>query len=887
MFTIPLSSPLANLENSGGKGANLARLLGFDFPVPGGFIVVTTAYRAFVEHNGLGSVIAPLIANLAAEQLAELETASTQIRAAFRAGSLPVEIAEAICQAYIEMGAGSVAVRSSATAEDLPGMSFAGQQDTFLNIQGEQALLSAVVDCWASLWTARAIGYRMRNAIPQDQVSLAVVVQRMVPSAASGVLFTANPLTGLRSETVIDATLGLGDALVSGQVDPDHYIVDVEKGVILRKRIGAKIASGPSHAAPSEIQALPDEHILELASLGRQVAARFGEPQDIEWAFAAGQLYLVQSRPITTLFPVPTEFTASDLHVMFSFGAVQGVLGPFTPLGQDAIRLAFTDFAHWLGFHYTYDTQPVLRRAGERLWVEITPIVKNSVGRRIIPVALNFVEPSAGQALQQIWDDPRLQPARAGMRFSTLLRLARFFVPMVGRVIRNIIAPDQRRTAILGKTERVLSAASAKVITTGSGREKLRHSIDFIESDAVEMFGLAPELMSLVVSSMFCLNLVNRLARRLNPTEAAQSGVANQVLELTRGLPYNPTTEMDLNVWGVASQIGADLASRQDFSRRTVSELVNAYRTGSLPTSVHAALQPFLDRYGMRGLGEIDLGRPRWREDPTPLFQTLASYLEITDPELSPSAVFERSARSAEQALDALVAALRASPGGWIKAPAAHWAGKRMRALLGQRESPKFFIIRSMDLFRKSFLDAGCSLVQEGVIDSADDLFFLDLAELKELASGKTSDWRARIMENREKDRREQLRRQVPRVLLSDGRAFYAGLASSNRQENMLNGSPVSPGMVEGLVHVVLDPRGARLTPGEILVCPGTDPSWTPLFLTAGGLVMEVGGMMTHGAVVAREYGIPAVVGVDEATRRLHTGQRVRVDGSTGIIELL
>jgi pyruvate,water dikinase len=349
---------------------------------------------------------------------------------------------------------------------------------------------------------------------------------------------------------------------------------------------------------------------------------------------------------------------------------------------------------------------------------------------------------------------------------------------------------------------------------------------------------------------------------------------------------------MDLALWRTAQQVRADAASLNHSAQANAATLAREYLDGSLPSTAQAAIGAFLDRYGMRGLGEIDLGRPRWREDPTPLIRAIQGYLRIEDPAQAPDVVYERGRRAAEAEIDRFVHMLRGTRGGWIKARLARGIVRRMRALVGLRETPKFYIVRLFGLIRQALLADGARLVEERILDRADDVFYLHLAELDALAGGACGDCRSTVRARRRANAREQRRKQIPRLLLSDGRAFYEGVSETAGEkdaagDNALAGSPVSPGVVEGAVRVVLDPRDAQILPGEILVCPGTDPSWTPLFLTAGGLVMEVGGMMTHGAVVAREYGLPAVVGVHQATERLHDGQRVRVDGASGRVTVL
>jgi rifampicin phosphotransferase len=292
--------------------------------------------------------------------------------------------------------------------------------------------------------------------------------------------------------------------------------------------------------------------------------------------------------------------------------------------------------------------------------------------------------------------------------------------------------------------------------------------------------------------------------------------------------------------------------------------------------------------YGMRGIGEIDIGRTPWQADASPVIQVLKSYLQIEATDASPAAVFQRGAKKAELAGQRLVQTLRQTRGGWLKARVAGWQIGRVRQLAGLRETPKFAVIRLFSGLRQGLLAAGQKLVAQGALTQADDVFFLHLGELKALTAGEQQDWPQRVAERRRTFAREMRRRQWPRLMLSDGTAFYtSGRPAGPLDEKVLVGNPVSAGSVEGLVHVIVDPRAEQLTPGEILVCPATDPAWTPLFLAAGGLVMEVGGLMTHGAVVAREYGIPAVVGVSQATTRLKTGQRVRVDGSSGRVECL
>ena len=874
----------ASLAIAGGKGANLTRLIRAGLPVPPGFIIATAGYQAFVHGNRLDAVIASALTGLRADEPTALAAASDAIRSRFAAGEIPAHLAAEISQAYADLGRPPVAVRSSATAEDLPEMSFAGQQDTFLHILGDEALLSAVIACWSSLWTARAIGYRGRNGLEQQSVALAVVVQKMTPSAASGVLFTANPLSGKRDETVIDATLGLGEALVSGQVEPDHYVVDAQDRIV-SKTLGAKALA--IHGRPgggvvtvlgdaSQRQALPDPVIVELTRLGRRVQDLFAAPQDIEWGWADDRLSLLQARPITSLFPLPAPFPPEPLRAFFSLGAAQGMLDPITPLGQDYFKHLVVFVSGLFGAHCTPKTQKVLAEAGERLFINITGALKNKTTRGLITGFLSVIEPGTHELLAPLLSDPRLAPNSRGLSLRGLGYVVRFFAPLVRTVAINLSRPEHGRAITQQFIERMLAGmeAEAQAAASLSARVAL---IETLPRHLLTTF--MPYIIPSVASGVIPLRLLNLLS------QGVPDG-PQLVLTATRGLPHNVTTEMDLALWAAAQQIKADAAAAAVFAATDAAALASAYEAGQLPVVAQNTLAAFLHRYGMRGVAEIDIGRRRWREDSTQIMQVVQSYLNIHDPNQAPDVVFRRGAEAAEVAIARLLKGIRRGKHGWIKARLAGAAARRIRALAGLRETPKFTIIRSMGILRQLLLDSGRALAADGVLEQAEDVFFLTTAELQQLASGARGAWKPRIAARRAIYNREKQRRQAPRLLLSDGQVFYEGLGASNA-DGAITGSPVSPGVVEGVVHVVLDPRGAQLAPGEILVCPGTDPAWTPLFLAAGGLVMEVGGLMTHGSVVAREYGIPAVVGVHQVTTRLKTGQRIRVDGTIGRVTVL
>ena len=883
MICIPFTSPEANLSNSGGKGSNLARLTRAGFPVPQGFILQTDAYRSFVSRNELQELIDSALDRIKLENPDSVEQASVLIRTVFASGKIPEEIVLAVRNFHSQLNNIPLAVRSSATTEDLPELSFAGQQDTYLNIIEINSLFEAVINCWSSLWTGRAIGYRMRNNIDNDEVSLAVVVQEMVQSDVSGVLFTTNPLTGLLSETVIDATFGLGEVLVSGQVEPDHFVIDSISGELIEKTLGTKELSTRSKPGGGveniremarDRLTLTDDEIHQLVKLGQQVQNEYGAPQDIEWAFVGKKLYLLQARPITSLFPIP-EISFDPLKVWFSFGTVQGLVGPITPLGQNTILHVVLGAGKLFGLKLNYGESDLFALAGERIWIKISDVIRHPLGYRIVGGLLDYVEPSVKEIVFRLVSESNLGAGSGKFKLSTFRRLLFFALPIGVQMVRTMLWPKRARDRFETAIDDYL--ATAYIPPADDRFERLVNLTTFIKDRIANALPfLLPKFIPLFGPSMALLNLLNKITGQDRAL----------ILEVTRGLPDNVTTEMDLALWKSATVIRKDTVSEELFTATDATQLACLYLDGSLPLLAQSAIAAFMYQYGMRGVGEIDFGQPRWRDDPTPVMHMLKSYLNIT-PERAPDVQFAKGQKIAEKAIQRLVEAVRHQPGGWIKEKLVRGAAWRIRTLMSVRESPKFFAIRTMGIGREALIAIGQEFVDAGTLEHPDDLVFMELSELEALAGHENRDWMALIAERRNAYERELRRRQVPRVLVSDGRVFYEGVGAMRHDDDVITGSPVSPGVAEGRIHIVLDPSGTQLSPGEIMVCPGTDPAWTPLFLAAGGLITEVGGMMTHGSVVAREYGIPAVVGVHQATLRLKDGQRIRMDGSTGTIALL
>ncbi|MGH3752235.1 MAG: PEP/pyruvate-binding domain-containing protein [Pseudonocardiaceae bacterium] len=854
----------------GGKAANLGELIRAGFPVPPGFCVTTAAYQQVADAVDPGAQDTG--------QLAE------HARAAILAAPVPAAVADAVDRAYHALGDDvAVAVRSSATAEDLPWASFAGQQDTYLNIVGSDAVLDAVRRCWASLWTDRAVSYRTTNGIDHATVRLAVVVQLMVEPQVAGVLFTANPVTGHRGHTVIDASPGLGEAVVSGAVNPDHFVVDAA-GPVLERRLGDKrvvVHSLPgggteqvTRPADAEQPCLSDGQIRDLTAWGQRVQAHYGAPQDIEWAVdSAGALWLTQARPITTLYPLPTP-PDGDLHVYVCVSLAQGLTRPVTPMGIAAFR-PIASCASELVFGSVVG-DPVagpaaFAEAGQRAFVDVTPVLRSRIGRALVPRILDVMEARSAVVLRRLCDDPRLaeQTTSRWPFVRRLLAVAmRFRIPL--QIGQALVRPAAARWRVdqVGRRLRARLTVPAGVTSA----QRLDHAQHLLNTAVIPIM---PTVVPVPAAGFLALALAGKLARG-----DVEPGEWDEVL---RGLPHNSTTEMDLELWALATRIRADTAAAAALRGATPAELAHRFTGGGLPPVLQRGLAEFLGRHGHRAVAEIDVGMPRWSDDPTYVLGVLANYLRLEDPDLAPDAQFARGGRAAEAFATRVVGRVRRRSR--LRAAVVRFALGRVRELAGMRETHKDYLVYVLAHVREQLAAVGTELAEAGLLAKPDDVFFLDLIQARAALAG--ADFRAVVAQRREEYDRELRRRQVPRVMLSDGTQPEA-LATRSQEpaEGQLTGTPASAGTVTATARVVLDPVGAHLEPGEILVAPSTDPGWTPLFLTAGGLIMEMGGANSHGAVVAREYGIPAVVGVPDATLRITTGQRITIHGATGIVEV-
>ncbi|MFJ4338382.1 rifamycin-inactivating phosphotransferase [Streptomyces sp. NPDC088915] len=846
----------------GGKGAHLGALSRIDgVHVPAGFCVTTDAFRRALAGAPSLDGLLDRLSRLDPDDREATRTLSAEVRRAVEAVAVPEDVAEAITGALARFGAhDAYAVRSSATAEDLPTASFAGQQDSYLNVVGPAEVLRHVGRCWASLFTERAVTYRRRNGIDHRTVRMAVVVQRMAFPDAAGVLFTADPVTGDRRVATVDAGLGLGEALVSGLVNPDVFTVrddEVVAGTIAAKhRVLQPLPGGGTRevevdARRRERPALTREQVLRLVRLGRRIEAHFGRPQDVEWCLVDDDFRIVQSRPITTLFPVP-EADDRDNHVYVSVGHQQMMTDAMKTLGHSMWRLT---------------AMVPMHEAGGRLFVDVTRRLASPASRAALLDVVGKGDPLIRDALETVLDRddfplplPDADPAApAGP----------------GAPAPAPIEADPAIVAALVERSRASVAALERDIRTKTGPELFDFLLEaFEEHKRVLSDPLSFRALMAGMEATWWLN--DKLEEWLGEKNAADA--------LTLSAPGNVTSEMGLALLDVADAIRPHPEVVAFLERVEGDDFLDGLPKLPGGAGARDAVEAYLDRYGMRCVGEIDITRPRWRERPAALLPAILDNVRNFGPGAAERR-FEQGRRTALEKEREVLARLRDLPDGERKAAETQRMIDRVRTFAGYREYPKYGIVSRYAVYKRALLEEVGRLVRAGVLSAAEDVFHLTFQEFHEAVRTRRVD--EELVRRREEAYRAHRALTPPRVLTSDGEALSGAYRRDDVPAGALVGLAVSAGTVEGRARVVLDMEEADLEAGDILVTAYTDPSWSPVFVGITGLVTEVGGLMTHGAVIAREYGLPAVVGVDGATRLIRDGQRIRVHGTDGYVEIL
>jgi pyruvate,water dikinase len=848
------------VEVVGGKGANLGELSKIaGIRVPDGFCVTTDAFRRIMEDAPSIDERLDRLSRVNPNDRESIRTLSAEVRRTLERIAIPDDLAAAITRGLAGLGEqAACAVRSSATAEDLPTASFAGQQDTYLNVVGPAAILRHISRCWASLFTERAVSYRVRNGLDHRKVSMAVVVQQMVFPQVSGILFTADPVTGNRKVVSVEASFGLGEALISGLVNADLY--KVRDGEVVEKAVGTKqlaVSASPGggtheHAiAPErrERPALTDGQVVRLAQLGRRIEAHFGSPQDIEWCLADDDFQIVQSRPITMLFPIP-ESGDRENHVYLSVGHQQMMTDAMKPLGLSLWQLT---------------TPRPMAEAGGRLFVDVTQALASPASRASLLDLMERSDPLLRDALQTVLDRGDFVPSH----------------PDEGPAWTSpggVPAPSETDPAIVAELidrTQASIAAMKRDIRTKSGSALL----DFILSDIQELRRLLfdPESHQVFMAAI-------EATWWLNEQLQAWLGEKNAADTLTRSVPDNVTSEMGLALLDVADviRLHPDVVA---FLQRVDGEGFLDELTGLAGgQEARDAILAWLDTYGMRCVGEIDITRPRFSERPSTLLPLILGDIRNFEPGAGKRR-FEQGRQEARKKEEELLERVRALPDGERKAEETKRMIDRVRTFIGYREYPKYGMVSRYFVYKQALLEEADRLVQTHVLGDKEDIFYLTFQELHDVVRTHHAD--DQLIRQRKDAFRSYEALTPPRALTSDGEGITGAYRRDDLPAGALVGLAVSAGTIEGRARVILDMADADVEAGDILVTAYTDPSWTPLFVAVKGLVTEVGGMMTHGAVIAREYGLPAVVGVEHATRLIPDGQEIRVNGTDGYVEIL
>ena len=832
-----------DLAIAGGKGANLGELIRINMPVPAGFVVTTAAYDAFIAHNALTELIAREVAQTDFTDSAAVAQAAQTIQQAIEAAPIPAPIAQTVRQALHELGKAHgdapVAVRSSATAEDLPDAAFAGQQETFLNVIGEASILDAIRGCWASLWGERALVYRHRQQIKHLDTKLAVVVQQMVAAQVAGVMFTANPLNHERGEMVIDASEGLGEAVVSGLVTPDHYVIDqVDKRPmrIKTRQIGRREVQIRSKAGggtetiqqntPTQQAALNDAQINTLAALGKRIEQHYGAAQDIEWAWATdphgvSRLYILQSRPITTLKP-PLKLGRVQRMLAQTLGEVI----PMRP--------------------YPFD----MSSSATMVLGGMINIMQGLFGLNMPPLASVLVEKEG--VMTEIMPQPITLSKHTPLAILRALRQAR-------RVTVADWQSDPTFAALLARAQ-MLESQNWANLSWAELIGVLQQAGEI--GDAV--LTLRKRYFPAMMLGRARMEMLLRLAGQSQHSEALTQGILTQTEQTNRALQ------------ALADDIRADAALQALFANHTPTALLQQLPLAA--PAFFAKFNQFLLRYGYRETSVALASQPTWKDQPE---APLGLLKVIAAAPASPPAHADWQA-----VRDAILAK------SWLGKPIARNLFKRTldtgRVFILFREDTHFYVVLAYPALRRGALALGQRLAAAGAVNEAEDVFHLRLDELAALDEHQLSDPVITQAIKAKVQTRKAKRAALANTPLIDPRAFAHTDTNEKAADTtgaILRGTAGSAGITEGPVCIINGPAEfGKLKPGDVLVAPNTNPAWTPLFLNAAAVVVNAGSAMSHAAIVAREYGLPAVMGAYNATQILRDGQRVRVDGGRGLV---
>ena len=945
-YTLPLATKNTSLEVVGGKGRSLAEMANAGLNVPGGYYVTTAAYKQFINENDLQSAVIDLVKPEIGEYTLSFDAASASIQSLFGDGTLSVAMAEEIRKEYRALDGDNppVAVRSSANAEDLPDMSFAGQQDTYLNVRGEEAVVAAVRDCWASLWTPRAISYRHEMGIPQDEVAMAVVVQLMVPSDVSGILFTANPATGERSEMIINASFGLGEAVVGGQVTPDTYVLDRESLTAKETIIGSKeqkiVSDGDDGTRLEDIaesergqSSLSDDEMSELASLALEAEAHFdGVPQDIEWAItfprgapsgspadgSRNKLWMLQSRPITNLPPQPIEVSwepPPPIQILARRQIVENIPDPCTPLFDEL----------YLAEGLETVTKGTKRKSvmvgGGQLFLTLNgfayqrfdfPQVVGEMPKAPTEADIDAAERIAAVEEQKAKDSQRAKEQADSEQEKKDLD-----------VFLSELSDDDRRafdawseSAGINDLAHAVTIPDIKDMGFGAGN-KIKGNERFLREwqektmpDIVATTEEWSELDPASASDETLFQGVSELAIASGMFWSSNSSHSFGVAKITdyqlqtflqKTLPdhnftsgqflsgfRSKTIEANEDLFKIAQQVRKSDSLYEVVMITPAKRLMAALRDHPEGKEVVNGIEDYLKLYGHLGYS-LDFAEPLPLEDPSGVLASMKTM--VANSSYDPMSHEQEATKRREAALVEIEQLLEGLP--YWQFRYRNWFTSRFYYI---REEVMYYLYWPWPVLRTLALELGRRLVDVGTFETPDDIFYLYSEEVSRAiearGNGKSVPEFAQLIAERRELREARKRLHPPGTIPFEASEnpnvkFKETQIYNDPTSNTLMGVPVSPGSVTADASLIISPdEFSQMRPGSILVCPMTNPAWTPLFAHAAGLVTDMGGILGHGSIVAREYGIPAVVGTGIGTQRIEHGQEITVDGDDGTVKL-
>ena len=866
------------LHLAGGKGINLGELFNNKFVVPEGFCVTTEAYDLLMENKALKEM-AKELNTLDYRNTDSIAEAAEKIRNIITDTEVSEAIKIAVYGAWNNLGAYyAYAVRSSATAEDLKGISFAGQQDTYLNIRGYENIVEAVQKCWASLFTERAVVYRNKNGFDNSEVKLAVIVQRMIGSEYSGIMFTADPISGNRKVTDIDAGYGLGEALVSGLVTPDFY--QIQNSEIITKKIARKekgiFPDNEGGVIEVEIvdeymekQVLTDEQIVKLADIGQKIQKTFGSPQDIEWGFYQGKFHILQSRPITSLFPIPKTYDGKE-HVFFSFGHIQMMTDAMKPLALSVFEITriFDKFGAENSVSVQYE-------AGGRIYIDLSYLLNVPKVRDNISNIMKYADEHGAHIIRELID--RGDEFAADEEFTK--KAEKFFAPIFLKTGLNLYVWNVNRLRARGeKFFRNEALKWERDINSYNGIGKIKRIRWYVSGMLNFLFSKAIEFPASAMAAQAKI-------REMCAESFGEEETGELLAQLNMSVENNVTSDMMMEIYDMADMARGS-KELENFMKNTTNETFWD-DLENLKTNLEFTLEmkKFITKYGMRCTGEIDVTVKRWKEAPVDILPLIMNHIRASEMN-EHHEKFKKGLHTAKEAEEKIINGIKGKLGNSKARKAARFI-KIYRNMMGFWESPKYFIVKFLDIMRTAVLDEAEVLVEAGVIDEKEDIFYFSLDEIISILEGTYDESIDKVLEERKSDFELYKKMTPPRMITSDGEILRDKSGNNSAPEGAIIGTAASAGVREGIAKVILKLSEADLKEGEILVTSYTDPAWTPLFTAAEAVVTEVGGMMTHGSVVAREYGIPAVVGADGAVGRIKTGDRIRVNGTEGYVEII